>query len=197
MNETMNLALRTIRSEHRSLSAVLQTLKAMIGELAQEHKPADFPLFWRMLYYIEAYPDRFHHPKEDEELFPRIRQRSPEAAPIVDKLHREHQQCESRLNHVRLLLGHVEAGRIDELPDLKESVDGFADFYWRHMETEEGQLLPLAEKNLSATDWDAVWNSVSANRDPLREKPADKFWLLLQEMVMRAPAPYGLGPGHP
>jgi hemerythrin-like domain-containing protein len=194
MNEAMNLALRTIRSEHRSLSAVLQTLKAMVAEVAEGRGPVDFPLFWRILYYIEAYPDRLHHPKEDEDLFPRVRARSAEAGRVIDELENEHKQCESWLNRLRHLLGHVEAGRVEELPELKACVDGFVGFYWRHMQTEEQQLLPLAEKNLSSADWDAVARSFGANQDPLAQDPADEFWAVLHEIVMRAPAPHGLAP---
>lgn len=197
MSEGRNIALRTIRSEHRSLTAVLQTLKAMVREVASGRASPDFPLFWRMLYYVEAYPDRLHHPKEDQELFPRVRARSADAAAVVDELEAQHRQCEGRLAQVRLALAHVEAGVLEELPQFKAQVDDFADFYRRHMETEERQLLPLAEKHLSDADWEAVGRSFGMNRDPLRDDPEDKFWALLRDIVQRAPAPYGLGPTHP
>jgi hemerythrin-like domain-containing protein len=196
MSKAMDTALRTIRSEHRSLGAVLHTLKAMIAEVADGRASPDFPLFWRVLYYIEAYPDRLHHPKEDQELFPRVRARSSEASNVIDELEAQHRECGSRLNEVRVALGHVEAGVEDELPRLKASVDAFAEFYWRHMEMEERQLLPLAEKHLSQGDWDAVGESFGVNRDPLQDDPEDKFWALLHDIVRRAPAPHGLGPAH-
>lgn len=193
MSDGRDLALRTIRSEHRSLGAVLQTLRAMVTEVADGRASPDFPLFWRMLYYIEEYPDRLHHPKEDQELFPRVRARSLAAGAVIDKLERDHEQCESQLDQVRITLAHVEAGVEEELPQLKARVDAFADFYWRHMRMEEEELLPLAEKELTATDWDAVGQSFGANTDPLRGDPSDKFWSMLHEIVNRAPAPHGLG----
>jgi hemerythrin-like domain-containing protein len=195
MSDGRDVALHTIRSEHRSLGAVLQTLKAMVTEVLDGGATPDFPLFWRMLYYIEQYPDRLHHPKEDQELFPRVRARSPAAGAIIDKLERDHEQCAGQLDQVRVSLAHVEAGVAEELPELKARIDAFADFYWRHMRMEEEQLLPLAEKDLSAADWDAIGRSFGANTDPLRGDPADKFWSLLHEIVNRAPAPHGLGPG--
>ena len=193
MSEGRDLALRTIRSEHRSLGAVLQTLRDMVAEVSDGGASPDFALLWKMVYYIEAYPDRLHHPKEDQELFPRVRARSPAAAAVIDKLELDHQQCESQLDHVRIALAHVEAGLIEELPQLKARVNAFADFYWRHMRMEEEQLLPLAERDLSDADWQAVGRSFGANTDPLGGGPAEKFWSLLHEIVNRAPAPHGLG----
>jgi hemerythrin-like domain-containing protein len=191
MHEAMDKALRTIRAEHRSLGAVLHALKATVAAIGDA--PADFPLLWRMLYYIEAYPDRLHHPKEDRELFPRVRLRSPQAAGVVDELERQHRQCESRLDEVRHALGHCEAGVREAVPLVKARVDAFADFYWRHMLMEERELLPFAEEHLTDADWEAVAASFAMNADPMQGDPEDEFWALLHDIVRRAPAPVGLG----
>ena len=43
-----------------------------------------------MIYYIDAFPERFHHPKEDEYLFYFLRIRHPDAIPLLDRLQGEH-----------------------------------------------------------------------------------------------------------
>ncbi len=196
MDDAKASALRTIRAEHRSLGAVLHALKATVAAATAARADVDFGLVWRMLYYIEAYPDRLHHPKEDRELFPRVRQRSPAAAKVVAELERQHAQCEGRLAAIRLALGHVEAGVAGSADVLQEAVAAFADFYWRHMLLEEQELLPLAERHLAPEDWDAVAASFAAHVDPLQGAPEDEFWAILHEIVRRAPAPVGLGSAH-
>ena len=62
-------ALEIIREEHRTLAAVLHGLKFMVQEIRSGQAPADFDLFRAMVYYIDAYPERLHHPKEEQFLF--------------------------------------------------------------------------------------------------------------------------------
>ena len=50
----------------------------------------NFELLGAMIYYIDAFPERFHHPKEDEYLFRLLRVRHPDAAPLLDRLNIEH-----------------------------------------------------------------------------------------------------------
>ncbi len=194
MQQAREQALRTIRAEHRSLGAVLHALKATIAAAIKAPDQTDFRLVWRMLYYIEAYPDRLHHPKEDRELFPRVRSRSAAAAQVVDELESQHGQCEGQLNAIRVALGHFEAGVPGSGDALVSGVASFADFYWRHMLLEEQQLLPLAESHLDEADWQAVATSFAADADPMQgARPEDEFWAILHDIVRRTPAPHGLG----
>ena len=46
----------------------------------------DFTLFGAMVYYIDAFPERFHHPKEETYLFRLLRLRYPAAGSLLDVL---------------------------------------------------------------------------------------------------------------
>ena len=83
-------ALRTIRAEHRSLAAVIHGLVYLVREARTRAQEPDFALLATMLGYIEAFPERFHHPKEDAWLFDRLRQRHAPAAPLLDRLQAQH-----------------------------------------------------------------------------------------------------------
>lgn len=183
----------TIRSEHRSLAAVIHGIKALSEDAHSSRREPDFALLWRMLYYVEAFPDSVHHPNEDRYLFARVRDRSPTAAPVLEELERQHHDGPAKLNDIRIALGHYEAGVSGASAALVTAVDRFADFYWRHMAMEERELLPLAEASLSDADWEWVAAGFTGN-DPLHPsaQTAD-FWRLLQEIVQRAPAPLGFG----
>jgi len=86
----MQQALRIIYDEHRSISAVLSGLKSL-AQMAQDARlRPEFKVFRAMIYYIDAFPERMHHPKEDEHLFARLLARRPDARALVDGLQAEH-----------------------------------------------------------------------------------------------------------
>jgi hemerythrin-like domain-containing protein len=184
----------TIRSEHRSLAAVIHGVKTLCEDAHSSRSEPDFALLWRMVYYVEAFTDAVHHPHEDRYLFARVRDRSPAAVPVLEELERQHHDGPARLNDIRIALGHYEAGVSGASAALVAAVGKFADFYWRHMAMEERELLSLAEAALSDADWEWVAEGFKGHADPLHESAtSDHFWKLLQEIVRRAPAPLGYG----
>src|SRR5207249_9744958 len=58
-----------------------------------------------MLHYIDAFPERFHHPKEDAYLFRRLRERDPSAGELLDRLETEHEEGDRK--STRLNSSHV------------------------------------------------------------------------------------------
>ena len=79
-------AIQIIEDEHRSLAAVLHGLLYLVREIQVRGEPPDFELLGAMLNYIEAFPERFHHPKEDAYLFRKLRERDPSPAALLDQL---------------------------------------------------------------------------------------------------------------
>ena len=70
-----------IHDEHRALASVLQALRFIVGEIRSGKTQPDFRLLAAMVDYITQVPDKIHHPKEDDYLFPRLPSRSAEAVP--------------------------------------------------------------------------------------------------------------------
>src|SRR3990167_10073648 len=110
MSDSRTQALNTIRAEHRTLAAVIHNLKDLLTEVHAQRMKVDFPLLWSMVYYIDAFPDRLHHPKEDEWLFRLLRFRTHEADALIDELQRQHTHEPQALGEIRRWLGNVEAG---------------------------------------------------------------------------------------
>jgi hypothetical protein len=62
------------------------------------------------------------------------------------------------------------------------------------MSLEERQIMPLAEKTLTADDWAELDAAFAANRDPLTgHEPEDDYRALFTRIVNALPAPLGLG----
>ena len=67
--------------------------------------------------------------------------------------------------------------------------------YLDHIRTEEVEILPLAERVLTAADWAELDAAFMHNRDPLTHREGDDaFRPLFKRILMTLPAPLGLGP---
>jgi hemerythrin-like domain-containing protein len=130
-------AIRIIRDEHRALAAVLHGLLYLVRQTRDKGAPANFPVLSAMLYYIDAFPERFHHPKEDRYLFPILRARAPETAAVLDALATEHRAGAEKLRSLmQTFVRYREAGEPEFMP-FAEAVEAYAEFHWSHMRTEE------------------------------------------------------------
>ncbi|GAO20733.1 hemerythrin domain-containing protein [Paracidovorax wautersii] len=193
MTEPRTLALNTIRAEHGSLSAVVRNLRDLLAELRGQRAAVDFPLLWSMVYYIDAFPDRLHHPKEDQWLFRLLRARTGEADALIDELQRQHAHEPRALGEIRRHLGNLEAGVPASMEMLERTVATYAEFTWRHIRAEEQELIPLAETHLTPADWAEIAGAFCENADPLSGfGEADAFRQRFREIVQRTPAPLGL-----
>ena len=192
-------ALRVIRDEHASLSAMLQSLLQMVRRGPEpdgkdEHERF-FDVLRAMLFYIDEFPEKHHHPKESNLLFPRLARAAPQVLPVIEQLEREHMSGEMRVRElVHLLMAWEYLGETRRAAFEAEATR-YVKFYLDHMRLEETVLLPEAEKSLTDDDWHALNVAFATHRDPLNEKGArdPQFDRLFTRIVMRAPAPVGLG----
>jgi hemerythrin-like domain-containing protein len=65
-------------------------LQYLVNEVRKGKRKPDFTVLRAMVHYIDAFPEKLHHPKEDRYLFARLRQRSTEANSMLDQLEAEH-----------------------------------------------------------------------------------------------------------
>jgi len=190
-------AVRIIEDEHRSLAAVLHGMLYLVRQTRERGAKSDFKLLGAMLYYIDAVPERFHHPKEDKYLFALLHARSPESRPVLDKLQAEHKVGAEKIRDLAHALTRYENGGDAEFSDFAKAVESYAEFQWQHMRCEERDVLPLAQKCLTAGDWEAIDAAFNGHTDPLfREKAGEDVHKLFQKILNLAPPPIGVGPVH-
>ena len=160
-------ALERLRDEHRALARVLEALETLTAETAEETAALDFTLLAAMLYYIDAVPERLHHPKEDRYLFAALRIRDPSQATLIDRLEREHQRSPQLIGELERALVHWQGGAPYGLERFARALGDLSEFHWTHMRAEENELLPLAERALTEADWTRIAEAFCANEDPL------------------------------
>jgi hemerythrin-like domain-containing protein len=188
-------AIRIIRDEHRSLAAVIHGLLYLVREIRERGAAPDFPLFMAMLRYIDEFPERFHHPKEDAYLFARLAARRPEAAPLLDRLHAEHQVGARKMRELVDLLDRYRREGPPAFAAFASAIDAYATFHWEHMRAEETEVLPLCEAYLTTEDWAAIDAAFTGHSDPLLDvEVKEEFAALFRRIVQLAPAPIGVGP---
>lgn len=185
---------QVIRDEHQALAAMLSSITLLIAEHRRKGVPPPFDVLRAMLFYIDEYPERLHHRKESELLFPAIRRNSPEAADVLDKLDRDHANGERAIRDLEHALIAYEMMGEPRAQAFSAAMDRYLAFYRAHMRLEEDVVLPLALKVLSEDDWQQLDAAFAENRDPLTgHKPEAEYEKLFSFIVNNAPAPIGLG----
>ena len=190
-------SIRIIHEEHAALAAMLQSLRMMIQRGPGDVPEPFFDVLRAMLFYIDEFPERLHHPKESELLFPQVLAGAPHLKDTLDRLERDHAHGERavrELQHLLLaweLLGDARRSAF-ELAALR-----YLDFYLEHMRLEETVVLPEAQKVLTPRDWALLDAAFASHADPLTGKhPRNPVYdRLFTRIVMRAPAPIGVGAG--
>ncbi|HEX4882652.1 MAG TPA: hemerythrin domain-containing protein, partial [Casimicrobiaceae bacterium] len=121
-------AIAIIEDEHRAITAVIEGLRRLLDDAATAGRPANPALLAAMFRYIERFPERLHHPKEDDFLFARLRVRRPDAAPLLDALHHEHELGRARFADLRDLHERYVADPA-ALPAFRDAVERYARFH--------------------------------------------------------------------
>ena len=128
-----SISLRTIREEHASLAAVLHSLRLMLDRGPGDQPAAFFDVMRAMLFYIDEFPERQHHPKESQWLFPKVAERSPQAAEAIAQLERDHAGGEAAVRELAARLstgaGAIEVRVPHPLPEVPAGVASAAWFF--------------------------------------------------------------------
>ena len=192
-------AIRIIMDEHQSLAAIIHAIRLMIREVGAGRLAPDFKLFKAMVHYLDAYPEKRHHPKEDQFLFGPLKARTTEGADALARLEAEHGLAEARIQALDAALQGYAEGAPDGFEAFSDAFETYADFYRKHMLLEEREILPLLKRHFTADDWARANAGCQATPDPMsgtRTADGDEdFRRLFSRLVAATPAPLGLGGG--
>lgn len=188
-------SIRIIHDEHAALAAMLQSLRMMVKRGPGKEPESFFDVLRAMLFYIDEFPERLHHTKETELLFPPVLKRAPHLREAIERLDKDHAHGESSVREIQHLLLAWELLGESRRVAFEQATNRYLDFYLEHMRVEETVILPEAEKVLTEADWQALDAAFATNCDPLTGKyPRDPVYdRLFTRIVMRAPSPIGLG----
>ena len=184
-------SLQIIRDEHASLGAMLRSMRAQVVRGPVDSPEQFFDVLRAMLFYIDEFPERLHHTKETELLFPRVLVVAPELQELIAQLDRDHQQGEKAVRELQHLLLAWELLGDSRMQVFVDAALRFLDFYLEHMRLEETVILPKAEKLLTEADWRALDAAFKLNMDPLGGKfpPNPAYDRLFTRIVLKTRGP--------
>lgn len=190
-----HISLRIIGEEHASLSSVLQSIRMMLKRGPQDSPEVFFDVMRAMLFYIDEIPEKQHHIKESTLLFPPLAARSAHCADVIAQLERDHEKSEPAVRELQHLLVAWEMLGESRRQEFEDEALKYIDFYSAHMHLEESIIIPEAKKVLTQDDWEKLDAAFQTNTDPLSDRiqRIPMYDRLFTKIVMRAPAPIGLG----
>ena len=186
-------AIGIIRDEHRSLAAVMHAWMHALAAARRAGAGADPALMRAIVHYVRQFPVELHHPKEEEQLFRRLRERTTSCHAELDELERQHERDHQLVSgleaQVEIVATAEGAARARATLVLEEAVTDYAGFLWDHLGREEGVILPAAQRFLLAEDRAAIDQAFAANRDPNFNGGAEReYRQLLARIVNLTPA---------
>ena len=189
-------ATRIILEEHAALSAMLRSIPLLLAQHRRKGTLPDFATLRAMLFYVDEFPEKRHHRKETELLFPKLRARTPLSRDMLDQLDGEHGSGERRIRDLEHALLGFEVMGEPRREAFEQAAERYVRFYLAHMAMEEQQILPLAERVLTEADWAELDEAFASNRDPLAghaHEPEADYAALFARILNTVPAPIGLG----
>ena len=188
-------SVRIIREEHVALASMLRSLEQMVELGPQDDLEGYFDVMRAMLFYIDEFPTRMHHPKESQLLFPAVARLAPDTCELIERLEVDHGHGESAVRELQhLLLAWELVGNVRQSA-FTVAARKYLVFSREHMYLEETVILPTAQKVLGDDDWQALDAAFATNCDPFTGKYSRDpvYDRLVAHILMRAPAPIGMG----
>jgi len=186
--------LTIIHEEHGALAAVLRSIPMLLAQHRRQGSLPDFTALRAMLFYVDEFPEKRHHRKESQLLFPKLRARTPLSRDVLDRLDEDHSRGERSIRDLEHALLAFEMLGEPRRAEFEEAAQRYVDFYLAHMRLEEEHILPLAERSLTPQDWLELDEAFARNRDPMTgHTPDAEYRALFSRIVQIVPAPIGLG----
>lgn len=184
-------ALGVIQDEHRSLAVVVQAMHQIISvqDGAALLAGADLITLETMLRYLQEFPQRLHHPKEEQYLHPLLRQRVPGCHETLVELEAQHVREAQLVAAVEQALAAARAGAKGAPDALVAAMQALVKAVWEHIGFEERVILPMAAQHLDENDWKGVADAFANNHDPnFGDIPTEEFRRIFARVATLAAA---------
>jgi hemerythrin-like domain-containing protein len=152
------------------MSKLLDMLQTQV-QLVAEDKPPDSELLLEIAQYFAAFPDLFHHPKEDL-IFSRLAALHRQAFETVQALANDHEEGGRELKRfIRAVIRLILDPEADQDRFLSAAL-AFMDNERRHMAWEENSFFKIVEKAFSPQDWEEIDARLRAFINPICQREA-------------------------
>ena len=160
----MNI-LGQLNTDHEHVTQLLEILETQLDHVLNAES-TDFDLLRDVMHYMTHYPDRVHHPLENlviEKLIERDPSIREAAIPIV----REHRELAEKSEVFLEMVSRVADGEMVLREEIEARGREYVAFLRTHMQKEDDDIFPLAEKVLTEEDLQQVADAMERRADPV------------------------------
>jgi hemerythrin-like domain-containing protein len=141
-------------AEHSALRQALATLDQFATHARETGRVADPECLRGVLDFLQYFPEKTHRAKDQRQLFRLLRNKTPEAEPLLTEVVREQETAQAFLSHVReLALG---ADTPQGLEAFSSAVRRYREILLGNLQREADEVFALAWRKLDPEDWFAI-----------------------------------------
>jgi hemerythrin-like domain-containing protein len=158
--------------DHKRMGYVLRAIEEFCDKDEAGFSTTSLDQLYCLVDYVAEYPDRIHHPLEDQ-VFARIlsKRTKQENKNLVTANQNQHQELAAQTTQLLAMLPDKKIAHAKLLDALRHYVKRQR----QHMQHEHDAVFPLAQDILSAKDWAAIEDEFDASADPLYDLEEDRF----------------------
>lgn len=165
-------------SEHEHVRRMLSVFDDELGGFEQAEN-ADYDILGGCITYCRDYLDQWHHPREDS-ILEVVSRRDSEAGRSLQPLTGQHQDlAKSTIDLARMFDDVAKRGGVYLREELVELGRSLSSAYREHLDWEEVNFFPLAERLLTEEDWGEIAGRDKGPADPMSTTPVDKRYRML------------------
>jgi len=187
----MSKIMDQLQTDHTNIITLLCIMENQLqlvqdGDRVGTSKNEPILIIREILDYMQQYPTVCHHPREDvliDVLIELLDQSDKEAREKIIDLKMQQENIEDLTTE---LYDHVQFSVESNYQGMIEQIKIYLDYYYKHIEIEEGFLFPLAIELFSDDDWKEIDGHLCDINDPLftAHEETENHFIRLHKMIV-------------
>lgn len=183
MTEQVSKVLEELRTDHRNLTVLLDTLEREIARLKSVEDP-DYELLHDIMVYMTGYPDAVHHRKEDW-VYAQMAAIRPAMRRDLTRIEHDHAEITNLGNKLLSDIKAIESGTVMRRFDVVEDARAYLTRQREHMRWEDEKLFPMIDSLKAELDLGVVPTKVGSAVDPVFGPSVEHSFRSLFEAIRR------------
>ena len=142
-------------NDHNRILKILNLLEIQLIGLCRK-KTTDYQVMHTLVVYLQEYPEKAHHPLEDELYSMIIKSGVVDENDFVKDLIKDHTEIEEVTRDLREIIEDDLYGKSENMDHLIKKLSNFISKQRKHLLTEEMTLFPLIESRVALRDYELV-----------------------------------------
>jgi hemerythrin-like domain-containing protein len=163
----MKLTLESLYRDHDNFRRILYLLEQLLIDICRGSS-RDYPLIQHILAYIQDYPERVHHPREDAILMFIVDNGLSEGKfrGDINILMRDHSEIEGMTRDTMHAFERMRINGHPDIPDIGDRLSKLIQRQRAHLLFEEVNIYPHIADHLDDVDWETI-SIVTEHDDPI------------------------------